>query len=81
MRPMPAMRPLTALLLCASLAAALLAAGCSRETSPTNTQRLSGYAQGTTYALQWWYPPAPQEPQAARVDEATIAAAVEGELR
>lgn len=53
--------------------AALLAAACGREAAPAN--RLEGYAQGTTYTIQWWL-----EPAAPAGTVEAVADAVEDEL-
>jgi thiamine biosynthesis lipoprotein len=78
---MPWMRPLlTRALVCVAAAAALLAAACAREAGP-RPQRLFGYAQGTTYTMQWWRLPEFASSSAApagKVD--AVAAAVEAEL-
>lgn len=66
------MHPTSPTLACAAVA--LLVAACGgREAAHSN--RVEGYAQGTTYVVQWWTPTAP--PAGAH---AAVEAAIEDEL-
>lgn len=70
------MRPTVPAFVCVAFVT-LLSAACGRD--PVRPHRLDGYAQGTTYAVQWWAAPADRPAPPATTVE-VVAAAVEDEL-